>query len=474
MMNRFSPRAFAKKYPWLVNGLLVLVSVAGTLLLCELAFRMYIHLQDSTAGKLLTEISELAEQDPVNASFQPHPYLSFSRTDTKLDDRGIQIKGQHFTYEKPEHVIRIACLGGSTTMNAFPNTLNILLNRLPGDRKYEVMDFGGNCWTLMESTVNYLIRVSHFQPDIVLVHHGMNDNTAQRWGDFKVDYTNMRKHWEEDPFRRVQRFLIARSWMFSYFLYTSSRSPMLLPYYVNHRVGNHEIRAQASPLALKTYRHLLEQLHALASAQGARLILAPMAYSRMFNEEPNEQTIEQNNLIMRQFALECALPLAESDPFLIGHPEWFRDLVHVNIHGDAMKTLLFSQVILETLEGRVPRYEQPEKILHPSPVDRITREIVLSWDFHNSEVMDYHVMVHIQGQKGMRYLGRTNSSDVQTFTWKTGEPELSPILTEEFRDGPQPGAFYDFAIIPFRKGTRERMGKITVENGLRVMENLYY
>ncbi|MGI6458121.1 MAG: GDSL-type esterase/lipase family protein [bacterium] len=472
-MKRFSLLTLSRQYPRLTNTALVLFSVLFALILCELGFRFVLWGLYPETAQDLQEYAQVARDRNTRLIFQPHPYLSYNRTDTVLDDLGIRINNQFFTYEKPEKVIRVACLGGSTTMNAYPHPLGVMLNRLPGERKFEVMDFGCNAWTLMESTINYLIRVSHFQPDIVIVHHGVNDSTAQRWDQFRVDYTNFRKHWSEQNFSPLKNFLAAHSRLLGFILLKYGMSAVELHNYVYQSIHSRKVQAEAPPLALKTYEHLLQQLHALTSARQAQLILAPMAYSRSEQRERDRRGVEANNQVMRRFAFEYQIPLVESDRILLNHQDWFYDLVHVQPAGDYLKALLFTREIQNILNGVKPQYDDLERVLNPPPTVNPVREIILSWDFHADEVMDYHIMVRVDRQKGYTYLGRTDSPDVRTFTWKTGEPQLSPVLKEEFKPGPRIGQFYNFMVVPFKKGTKQRMHNITCDNGLRVMERVY-
>ncbi len=76
--------------------------------------------------------------------------------------------------------LRIVCLGGSTTQSLglepqdqWPARMERLLRDRGED--VEVINAGWPWYTTAHSLVNYVLRIRHFSPDIVVVMHGIND-----------------------------------------------------------------------------------------------------------------------------------------------------------------------------------------------------------------------------------------------------------------------------------------------------------
>lgn len=97
---------------------------------------------------------------------------------------------EQWTHEKPDGLLRIACLGGSTTEDGYPAILQTeLRERLP-DRPVQVMNFGTVGWTSAHTLVNYCLNVRHYRPDIVVIHHGANEFKVGPYAGLRTDYAN--------------------------------------------------------------------------------------------------------------------------------------------------------------------------------------------------------------------------------------------------------------------------------------------
>jgi lysophospholipase L1-like esterase len=90
-------------------------------------------------------------------------------------------RGDEFDWKKPDGVLRVACLGGSTTFEGtYPRALQERLTKLiaSNPRNYsraEVLNFGAEEWTTQEIMINYIGRGIYSNPDIVVVYEAIND-----------------------------------------------------------------------------------------------------------------------------------------------------------------------------------------------------------------------------------------------------------------------------------------------------------
>ncbi|MEM6964329.1 MAG: GDSL-type esterase/lipase family protein [Bacteroidota bacterium] len=108
-----------------------------------------------------------------------------------------------FSSEKDSTTFRVLCLGGSTTRNVrldtlerYPSVLHQMLKERMPNKKVEVLNAGMDWYTSKHSNINYAVYCRDFQPDVVVLMHGINDlyrsfsPPSLAVGDYKSDYTH--------------------------------------------------------------------------------------------------------------------------------------------------------------------------------------------------------------------------------------------------------------------------------------------
>ncbi len=78
------------------------------------------------------------------------------------------------------------------------------------------------------------------------------------------------------------------------------------------------------------------------------------------------------------------------------------------------------------------------------PVD--DRELVVRWNFEFDDVRDFHIY-RVGGEARAQFLGRTASGTTNHFIWEENAPRLAP----DFKQGPQFGETYQFAVYAIRE-----------------------
>lgn len=126
-------------------------------------------------------------------------------TQEHLFDPFLQMPPNEYEYsaEKDSTTFRVLCLGGSTTRNVrldtmdrYPSQLHQILNQKFTDKKVEVLNAGMDWYTSKHTTINYTLYARDFQPDVVVVMHGINDlyrsfsPKSLAVGDYKNDYSH--------------------------------------------------------------------------------------------------------------------------------------------------------------------------------------------------------------------------------------------------------------------------------------------
>jgi len=138
------------------------------------------------------------------------PFLQGKLTATdNLRDPGLHInslgfRGKEIQKEKAENTFRIVILGGSTVLNREvtfeKNAARLLEKQLQSnfpDKKIEVINAGKDGYTSEHSLIQYMFKIKDFDPDLVIMWHGVNDMWASctteglTRGKYKTDYSHL-------------------------------------------------------------------------------------------------------------------------------------------------------------------------------------------------------------------------------------------------------------------------------------------
>ncbi|NPU99457.1 MAG: SGNH/GDSL hydrolase family protein [Candidatus Omnitrophica bacterium] len=434
---------------WAVNAGLALASTLLCLLLLEGAVRWGIQRFHPQLGLRIQLHQKTVERGRSgHAYFASHPYLSYQPSEIVLTATGCVINHEPFTLEKPPGALRVACLGASTTKFTYPLFLRDYLRPCFGNRTIEVMDWSCAGWTIVESTLNYILRVRMFHPDIIILHHGYNDMAPRLRKDFQFDYAHFRKTFDFPGFSRWDAWL-SRSWLATWLQMRRGRLLSDLDEATVRPPGPDNIYSVPPPgHTLLTYRSCVSTLGALARADGARLILAGMIYN-VTGYLPREYVplIEEHNAVFRAAARELDALYVDVQPHFAHHPGLFVDSCHLKTPGNQLKSALLASAVARVMDvtplvwvtGGLNSTEdltgKPDAGVSPD------RALVIRWQPMAEAVRQVHVWVRIDGGKEA-YLGQTASADQTYFEWKSGSPLTHPA----FRDGPLPGHSYEFLV----------------------------
>lgn len=118
--------------------------------------------------------------------------------------------GKDFDLNKPTGVLRVACLGHSSTANniadeqhdyTYPEMLeNYLTEKFVGHdsvEKIEVYNCGIGGWISIDIMIDFLLNIIHTKPDYVILYYGYNDLYFQLNDAFELDYSHSRKNLAE-------------------------------------------------------------------------------------------------------------------------------------------------------------------------------------------------------------------------------------------------------------------------------------
>ena len=144
---------------------------------------------------MLAKLHRYITENPDNlyySRYVPHPFLQYTRPRTKVpgSDGNYYYGFKALTLAdvpKPKGVIRIACLGASTTEDGFPELVQEYLGRALPSEKIQVLNFGITWWSSVHSLVNYILNVVDFKPDYVVVEENCNDHQYRGFPGLRGD-----------------------------------------------------------------------------------------------------------------------------------------------------------------------------------------------------------------------------------------------------------------------------------------------
>lgn len=335
----------------------------------ELWFRLFVNIIASPQF-----ISELSSQSNITyadqSAYKGSPFIHFtgrSNVELKGSDalRGSApfnnygFSGREMFQYKPRNVIRIACLGESTTADGYPTFLENYLNvnKGQGELRFEVYNFGHAYWTSANSLTNFVLNVRDFQPDIVVIHHGWNEEKIRNVPDsiFRNDYSHVLKSFEV-PFV-YDRYLLRVSGLYRYFKFKYDKSPEWTN--LASSVQQECIRTTlnyANLNELLPFERNIKSIIDLAVVDSIQIVIATLPHST----DPSiplyyaYKNIDQCNDITRRLHFQYPQNslLVDLDSLITGKfNDIFTDLGHVNDNGRLMKAEFIGKAILGYLKS---------------------------------------------------------------------------------------------------------------------------
>ncbi len=334
------------------------------LLFIEISTRIGINIFASEGRKI-----SLGEQSsytyPLQSAYTGHPFTQFvgqpnialkgTKALGKLSPfNNFGYVGKDFNYTKPIGVIRVACLGESTTADGYPQLLENYLNNHQTDKKisYEVMNFGHAYWTTEHSMITFLTTVVDFKPDYVIIHHGWNEEHIRgaQPDEFRGDYSHALKSWEI-PWV-YDRYLIRASVIYRFFKFKYDPNPdwVTLGSYIQKK-RNRVADPYGNTDELKPFRRNIETEIQMAILDSIKVVLTTLPHSTdetiaMYEGHTN---IDQCNVITKEIAAKflSKISFVDLDSAITGkHNEFFIDLGHITDEGRKLKAELIGKTIL--------------------------------------------------------------------------------------------------------------------------------
>ncbi len=285
--------------------------------------------------------------------------------------------GPALDYGKDEGVLRVLCLGGSTTEGdtGYPHRLEGFLEEHGGDLSggYEVLNFGLSGWSSAHSLVNFVLNGVDFAPDYVVIHQGWNDFLARDSGCSLVgDYSHHAFPTYGQAFSPTERALLGSM------VYRLGKA-LTQPATTEHtrpamRAAPHGPECTEVD-ELWPFRRNIQTLVDVATARDATVVLTtqPRALELDSKDYPDPALktrhldidahhIDECNAVMREVYAEergdaLMVDLAQEMTGVAEHV--FKDLAHVNEDGHQLKAEAIGRAILADLRADSGQGDDP-------------------------------------------------------------------------------------------------------------------
>jgi lysophospholipase L1-like esterase len=335
----------------------------GVLAGVELGFRLLEGPLGVDRARLL-RFRDLVRTGGDAALYEPSPHALYVRSRSLAGVNSLGFTGAEPAREKAPGVLRVACLGSSTTeggnpegeQGSYPHFLEPELESRLG-RPVEVLNFGMSGWTTAEQLVHYALVVQDYAPDVVVLHEAANDVPPRLWPAFRPDYSHYRRPWGAPRRSLPFRALVRASDAFAAWAMRDAAAFGLDAVVVRPPAG--PLRFAEGTLVPETaapFRRNVLSLADLARARGARVVLATMPYDAARAEAfPAYRVgLQEHNRILRELAGAERLGLADLEARAAGAPApdgAFLDLVHVTPAGNRWKAERIAEAIAALLDA---------------------------------------------------------------------------------------------------------------------------
>jgi lysophospholipase L1-like esterase len=334
------------------------LAVAGVL--AEFAYRAVRPLDRGEAQQLESFRLAVRGEDAVYRAL-PHTSYGLNPAVDTVNDAGF--RGPEWTVARTPGVPRILCLGASTTEGgngagyegSYPRMLELALEEeLGGD--VEVLNAGVSGWTSAESLVAWFLTLQDYRPDVVVIHHAVNDVMPRNTPGFVPNYTHWRTPLRPPDYNVLQRLLVRYSNLYARRCMQRGDGALIALCAVPD-VGPFPFRENDGSFPAETAEPFARNVRSIgrsAESQGAAVCLMTMPCRPPggTNDFASFRVgMEEHNQILRRLCQENGWLLADAASSFPQSPdldseEPFLDLVHLRPVGNDAKAKLVAAALL--------------------------------------------------------------------------------------------------------------------------------
>jgi lysophospholipase L1-like esterase len=290
--------------------------------------------------------------------YEARAYTVFQRVRGAPGCNSLGFVGEEWPRERRPNVMRILCLGGSTTeggnpqgtKGAYPFLLERELQKRHA-REFEVLNAGVSGWTTAEMLVSWCLTLQDYEPDFLILHEAVNDVVPRFWRGFQPDYSHWRRPIQSVPVRGLTRLLVSSSDLFV-FAQRKVAPQDILSVSTYPELESDPLLAEGKLPSESAYvfRRNIGTIAEAARVRGADVVLMTLPTGTREVGAFWLHGIAENNQALRDLARERGYALVEAAREFEARPEvgaQFLDLVHLDVPGNQLKAELLADALEE-------------------------------------------------------------------------------------------------------------------------------
>ena len=242
---------------------------------------------------------------------------------------------------KERDIFRINCLGGSTTGNyleyknavySYPLLLEQLIKNSFGNKKIEVNNFGQGGYNSSEVLINFLFKVLHTNPDMIILYLGYNDIRPYLTKNFKNDYSHSRQNIDLSNLGFFLNNYLPNINLnfYKYLLQKLSIRNSLLDV-----VSKGELDINQNPeKGLQVFKNNLENIITICKSKNITLILSSFCKNENKVDKENFvgqkflEIVNQENKIIKELSIKYSCDFVDNENLIEKNDENFVDSIH--------------------------------------------------------------------------------------------------------------------------------------------------
>ncbi len=258
--------------------------------------------------------------------------------------------GRDIIIPKPKNLIRINCLGASTTANyvrendknySYPLELERILKFRYSSKEIEVNNCAQGGYNSADILVRSALRIIDTKPDFVIIYHAYNDIRSYITDKFISDYSHSRKNLADNYWKFTFSNLLPEIPL-NFYNYIKNK------YLLGSNIRNAllDVVAKGKPNleidyknGLSTYERNIKSIVSLFRQINSKIILCTFSFY-LYDEIKDSklhnlyyEIVKKENEVMRKIAKNLNLEIVDIDSLIEKNKENFVDSIHYSRKG---------------------------------------------------------------------------------------------------------------------------------------------
>jgi len=266
---------------------------------------------------------------------------------------------------KPEGLIRINCLGASTTGNyldfdgknfSYPLELEKILKKEFPEKNIEVNNCGVGGRTSAEILIDFALNIIDTKPDIIVIYHGYTDLAPSITRNFRSDYSHAKRNLGEVWHYYKIASMVPSVPLASYNFIVNKLFGYNIRNSLLNAISRGKIDLSSAFNGIQTYRRNIEHIVNLCKANGINVVLSTFCHY-MYDDIKNsrihikyKEGVLMENEAIRDIALKNSIILVDNYRLFRYEEKYFVDSIHFSPEGMNLLASNISKALIPLLE----------------------------------------------------------------------------------------------------------------------------